>query len=413
MFIDEILKEKIIERPFYLQRILNYLNSNVIKVITWMRRVWKSYILKNIIQKLVKESFIKPENIFYVNKEDIRWDFITDYKVLNQEFENFIWWKSGKIAVFLDEVQEIEWWEKFVRSLLTKYKTDVEIFITWSNSNILSSELSTYIAGRYVEIEVFSLSLKEYSKFARKKISKELFFEYLKYGWLPGIFYMKKEDEIIFSYLKWIYNTILVKDIVRHFWLRNIDFFENLYKYIFANIWNIFSAKKISDYLKSQKIKISPETILNYINFWIKSRVLFQLKSVAPDTKKFFEIYNKYYVWDLWLRNAIVWFSLARDIGRLLENYVFLEIKRKWYEIYLWRLKDKTEIDFVIEKNWIRKYIQVCYLLNSENTIEREFWSLEKIRDNWEKYVVSLDDINFWVRNGIRHINILDLEKIL
>jgi len=412
MFIDEILQEEIVERKIYLEKLYNYVNSPIIKVITGIRRVWKSYILKSLIQKLVKWNIIKSENIFYINKEDIRWDYIDNYIILNNEFEKFSKDKVWKIWIFLDEIQEIDWWEKFVRSLLLKPQK-YEIFITGSNSEILSSELSTFISGRYVEIQIFPLSLKEYSTFAKKTISKDLFFEYIKYGWLPGIFYMNKKDEIIFNYLKWVYNTILVKDIVKHFWLRNVDFFEKLYVYLLANIWNIFSAKKISDYLKTQKVKISPETILNYITYWKKSYILYELKAVLPQTKKYFEIYNKYYVQDLGLRNAIVWFDLSKNIWKLLENYVFLEIKRKWYDVYLWRLKDKTEIDFIIEKQWIRKYIQVCYSLNSEQVINREYGSLEKIKDSWEKYVVSLDDINFGIRNGIKHINIMDLENIL
>ncbi len=415
MSIQEILNQKIIKRNKYIENLKSYLNSDIIKVIIWMRRVWKSFILKSLIQELVKEKIIIKKNIFYINKEDLEFDYLKDYNDLNKDFKNFI--KNinpnKKIFVWIDEIQEIKWWEKFINNLLLKYNNKIEIFITWSNSNMLSSELSTLIAWRYIEFEIFPLSLDEYSIFAKKEITKDLFLEYIKYGWLPWIFSMNKEDLIIFNYLKWVYSTIIIKDIIRYFWLRNIDFFENLYKYILSNIWNIFSAKSISDYLKSQKVKISPETVLNYLDYWLKVYILNLVKAVEPETKKYFEIYNKYYIWDLWLRNALVWYDFKRDIWKLIENYVFLELKRFWYEIKIWRLKSGKEIDFIATKNWIIKYFQVCYLLWSEETMEREYSSLEQISDNWEKYVVSFDEIDHWVHNWIKHINVMNISEIL
>jgi len=415
MSITEILKEKIIIRESYINNLKLYLDSNIIKVLTWMRRVWKSFILKSLIQELVKENIIIKKNIFYINKEDLEFDYIKDYEILYTEFKKFISNidSSKKIFIWIDEIQEISGWEKFVNSILSKYWNNIEIFITWSNSNMLSSELSTLITWRYIEFEIFPLSLEEYSIFSKKKVDKELFLEYLKYWWLPWIFFMNKIDLIIFNYLKWIYSTILIKDIVKYFWLRNIDFFENLYKYIFSNIWSIFSAKSISDYLKSQKVKISPETVLNYLDYGLKVYLLNLVKTVEPETKKYFEIYNKYYAWDLWLRNALVWYNFKRDIWKLIENYVFLELKRFWYEVKIWRLKSGKEIDFIAIKNWITKYFQVCYLLWSEETIQREYSSLEEISDNWEKYVVSFDDIDFWISNWIRHINVMKLGEVL
>ncbi len=413
--ITEILKENIIKRPYYNELLKKYLDTNVIKVITWMRRVWKSYLLKYLIQDIVRQNFTTQNNIFYINKEDLEFDFIKNYSDLYEEFKKFLENidTTKKIFIWIDEIQEISWWEKFINSILWTYKEKIEIFITWSNSNMLSSELSTLITWRYIELEVYPLSYSEYSIFSWKQKSKDLFLEYLKYWWLPWIFWVNKEEKIVFDYLKWIYSTILLKDIVASFWLRNIDFFENLYKYIFANIWNIFSAKSISDYLKWQKVKISPETVLNYLDYWLKVYMLELVKSVEPDTKKYFEIYNKYYIWDLWLRNCLVWFEFKRDIWKILENYVFLELKRKWYNIKIWRLQNGKEIDFIAEKNGIIKYFQVCYLLATDETILREYSPLEEIKDNWEKYVISFDDIDFWVSNGIKHIKIYDLENVL
>jgi len=415
MSIQEILNQKIIKRNKYIKELKSYLDSQVIKVLTWMRRVWKSFILKLLIQELVNDGFVNEKNIFYVNKEDLEFDCIKDYNDLNNVFNDFskniLAWE--KIFVWIDEIQEIKGWEKFVNSISLKYNEKIEVFITWSNSNMLSSELSTLIAWRYIEFEIFPLSLEEYSIFSEKEITRELFLEYLKYGWLPWIFFMNKEDLIIFNYLKWIYSTILIKDIIKYFWLRNIDFFESLYKYVFSNIGNIFSAKSISDYLKSQKVKISPETVLNYLDYGLKVYVLSLVKAVDPEAKKYFEIYNKYYVWDLGLRNALVWYDFKRDIWQLIENYVFLELKRYSYDIKIWRLKSGKEIDFIATKNGITKYFQVCYILGSEETMDREYSSLEAISDNWEKYVVSFDEIDHWIHNWIKHINVMNISEIL
>jgi predicted AAA+ superfamily ATPase len=402
-------------RKAYLDEISDYFDSPVIKVITWMRRVWKSYILQKIIQKLFKSKNIEKSNIFYVNKESLKFDFIIDYKDLQKEFELFLNKANldKKIFIWIDEVQDIKGWEKFINSVLLEYWNNSEIFITWSNSNLLSSELATLLTGRYIEFEIFPLSFSEYLLFWKKENLKSTFINYLKYWGLPWIFNMKEDEKVIFNYLSSIYSTILLKDIVRSFWLRNIDFFESLYKYIFSNIWHIFSAKKISDYLKSQRVKISTETVLNYLWYWLKVFLLDLVKAEDPTTKRYFEIYNKYYVWDLWIRNSLVWFDFWRDIWNLLENYVYLELKRKRYKIKIWRLKSWKEIDFIATKNWITKYFQVCYLLWSEDTIKREYWSLKEVSDNWEKYIVSFDDIDFWISEWIKHINIMNLEDYL
>ncbi|MDQ7010116.1 MAG: ATP-binding protein [Candidatus Gracilibacteria bacterium] len=413
--INEILESKIILRKAYLDEISDYFDSPVIKVITGMRRVGKSYILQKIIQKLFKGKYIEKGNIFYINKESLKFDFIIDYKDLQKEFELFLNKANlnKKIFIGIDEIQDIKGWEKFINSVLLEYGNNSEIFITGSNSNLLSSELATLLTGRYIEFEIFPLSFSEYLLFGKKENLKSTFIDYLKYGGLPGIFNMKEDEKVIFNYLSSIYSTILLKDIVRSFGLRNIDFFESLYKYIFSNIGHIFSAKKISDYLKSQRVKISTETVLNYLGYGLKVFLLDLVKAEDPITKRYFEIYNKYYVGDLGIRNSLVGFNFGRDIGNLLENYVYLELKRKRYEIKIGRLKSGKEIDFIATKNGITKYFQVCYLLGSEDTIKREYGSLKEVSDNWEKYVVSFDDIDFGISEGIKHINIMDLEKHL
>jgi predicted AAA+ superfamily ATPase len=414
MVIQNILNEKIISRDFYLNKINSYFNTPLIKVLIWQRRVWKSTILKNVIQNLVNRKEIYVENIFYINKELPFFDEIKEYDDLKNSFWEFIKkTKSWKIFVWIDEIQEIQNWEKFVNWLLAEYQENIEIFITWSNSFLLSGELSTYLTWRYIEFEIYPLSYSEFSVFKKEEKSKKLFLEYLKFGWLPAIFKMEYSEETIFPYLLWVYNTIIVKDIIQHHKIKNISFFKDLYKYTLSNIWNIISWKSIKDYLKSQNIAIWNDTVLNFLHYALETFILHKVYSVNPETKKYFEIYNKYYSWDLWIRNSLVWYNFKRDIWNLLENYVFLEIKRNWYDVQIGRLKSNKEIDFIISKNWITKYLQVCYLLGSEQTIEREFSSLEEIKDNWEKYVISFDDIDHWNYKWIKHINIMDLEKNL
>ncbi len=419
--IKNLLEEKIIERPFYLKQIENFLDTKIVKVLVWQRRVWKSYILKLLIQKLSKH--IPLNNFFYINKEDLAWDNIKTYQDLQTEFEKFLKQidKNKKIFVWIDEIQEIQEWEKFITHLQTKY-TNIEIFITWSNSDLLSGDLATKLTWRYIEIEIFSLDLEEFSIFKFEKISKQLFLDYLKYGWLPGIFEVKYNDKAIFDYLKWVYNTIVLKDIVKYYNVKNIDFMDSLYKFIFSNIWNIFSAKTISDYLKSQKIKISVDSILLYLQYATKAFLINLVKSQDPKTKKYFEIYNKYYTWDLGLRNAIVGVNLASDIWWLLENYVYSSFKRNWYDVKIGRLKvyDKEtkkykniEIDFITEKDWKTKYIQVATSILDEKTRARELKSLQAVKDNWEKYIVHFDDIDYGEVEWIKFVNVLSLKSII
>ncbi|MDR0607245.1 MAG: ATP-binding protein [Candidatus Peribacteria bacterium] len=314
--INEILHMQIVPREGYLYQIMQYRGAPLIKVLTGMRRVGKSYVLKHILQKAVIDYAIPLENILYVDKERIEFDSIMTYQDLYQFFQTFLKTiqSDKKIIIAIDEIQAIDQREKFINSALAQWREKAEIFITGSNSTMLSSELTTNLTGRYIEFEIFPLGFEEYSIFANHPRTKELFNEYVKYGGLPGIFSVKKTDEVIFPYLQGIYTTILLKDLIKYFGIRNVDFFEDLYKFLFANIGNIVSAKSISDYLKSQRIKLSPEMIITYLSYGTKVYMIDIVKSVNPDTKKYFEIFNKYYVGDLGLRNALVGYNFDKDI---------------------------------------------------------------------------------------------------
>ena len=412
--IDDIFLQKIINRSFYTDKLIKYIWSPVIKVLVWQRRVGKSYILKSMVKYLVKNQIIPKDNIFYINKELIEYDNICDYQDLNNEFEKFvknIW--HNRFVIAIDEIQVIKNWEKFINSCLSKYWDRAEIYITWSNSFLLSSELSTYISGRYISIFVLPLSFDEFCQFSSKENNKNTFFEYLKYWWMPWIFQMNRSDETIFNYLKSIYNTILLKDIISHFNIKNLDFFDELYKYTLTNIGNIFSAKNISDYLKSQKLTTSIDTVLNYLWYGQNAFIIHKVKTVDTKSKKYFEIYNKYYSNDLWIRNSITGYILSRDIWLLLENYIYILLSKHWFDIYIWRLTNNQEIDFIASKNGKTIYIQVSTTIMDPNTLDREYRPLEQITDNWPKYVVTLDDQNFGIKEGIIHSNIILFEKIL
>lgn len=412
--IQTILKETLIPRTKYMEKIEKFLGKPVIKVFSGMRRVGKSSLLKSVIQNLITSGQYKTEDIFYLNKESYDWDHIRTYHDLMELFVAFE--KKGdheKILVAIDEIQDIEEWERFIRSIFSDKQDTIDIIITGSNSTLLSGELATFLTGRYVEFEIFPLDFEEYTLFRNESPTDTLFLEYLRYGWLPGIIRMWRDEESIYEYLHWIYSTILLKDIVRHFGLRNVAFFEDLYRYLFSNIGSVFSAKSISDYLLSQKIKLSPETILTYLEYGQKAYLIHLVKAEDPATKKYFEIYNKYYVSDIGLRNSLIGWNPARDIGKVLENFVYLELIRAGYNVRIGRLKNGKEVDFVTEKWGNIKYFQVTYKLAEETTIEREYSALESLDDHWEKYVVSMDEMSFGIRNGIKHIHIMDLKNIL
>ncbi len=403
------MKEKIIRKK-YLQKIGKYYGKNLIKVITGMRRTGKSTFLRQVFDDLREKKLFEEKQIFYVNKELLKFDFIRDYKDLN---DYFLEWKKknsikNKFVIWIDEIQLIDSWEKFINSILAEYEEKVEIFITWSNSWMLSSELSSLIAGRYVEINIFPLNFKEYFEFFWWENKKDIFLKYLQFGWLPGILKLWSEQEIIYEYLRWVYNTIFVKDILAYNNIKNSSFFEKLYVYLFRNVWTIFSAKKIRAYVVSNlNLKISVDTIINYIDFWIKAFLLYESNRYMIKWKNIFQVNNKYFSWDIWIRNAVSWFNFKQDIWNILENIVYLELKSRWYNVYIWVLGNQ-EIDFVAEKNWKIEYFQIAYLLNSQETREREFWNLLKIKDNWPKYVLTMDEFFETSYEWIIHKNIIN-----
>ena len=383
---------KVKKRPVY-DKLTKDIFTNFVKVIVWQRRVGKSYFLFYVIWLLLSKYNFSKNQIFYVNKEWLDFDFIKTYQDLYQEFKKFEEnLTSDVFFVWIDEIQEISWWEKFILHIFSKYPKAI-IYITGSNSKLLSDDIATNLRWRYVVKEILPLTYKEYLDFTQKFHTKDIFFEYLKFGWLPAVSLMNESQDIKMDYLKWIYNTIFVKDIVEYFNIRNVGLLKMIHQYLFKDLAHFITWKNIANYLKAQGVKVSLETILNYLFYSEKSFLFNFVPRYDLRWKKILEINQKVYVNDLGIRNSIVGFRPEAEINQLLENVVYNYLKFLGYEVYVWVLYDK-EIDFVAEKNWEKIYIQVAYLLNSEETIKREFENLLKIKDAWPKYVLSLDDFS-------------------
>jgi len=392
-------------RTIYKENIKPFIDKPVIKVITGMRRAGKSYFVRQIIAQL-KVDGVEGKSIFYINKESLKFDYINNYKDLyssvNQQFSRV----PGKKYLFVDEVQEIENWEKAISSFFSD--KEIDIYITGSNAHLLSSEIATLISGRYVEFPIYPLSFKEFLQFRDDKcgIVEEEFKNYLRFGGLPALHHFNFEEEIIYQYISSLYNTILLKDIIKKNNIRNISLLENITKYVFDNIGNIFSAKKVTDFMKSQRIRVGMETVQNYISYLLSSYAIHKVPRYDIKGKRHLEINEKYYIGDIGFKHSLLGYRDA-DISGILENIVFLELKRRGYKVSIGKLGDK-EIDFIAEKQKEKLYIQVAYLLDRPETIEREFSVLKQIKDNYPKYVLSLDTVIGDDVDGIQRMNLVE-----
>ena len=397
----EINQHNYIKRKEYLEKIIPFINKNLIKVLVGQRRVGKSYLLFQIMD-IVKLKFKNP-NIIYINKEHYEFDTIKTYKDLIKFVES----KKRKRKInylFIDEIQDILEFERALRHFVLDGKID--IYCTGSNANLLSGELATFLSGRYIEFKVYGLSYLEFIDFHSLENNTESLKKYIRWGGLPFLKNLEKKDEVISEYLKNIYSTIIYKDIISRFQIRNPAFLENLVRFLAANAGSIISAKKISDYLKSQKIKMSPQIILNYLNYLKQAFLIFEVKRADITSKKIFEIHEKFYFEDWGILNSIIGFS-AIDISKIIENIVFIHLKINGYEVMVGKSGEK-EIDFIGEKTGHKIYIQVCYLIADEKVKLREFGNLMAIKDNYPKMVVSMDEYAPANIEGIRHVHLKD-----
>lgn len=392
----------LIERPYYTDLITPFINKNVIKVLTGQRRVGKSCILRQLWQQIC--TIIPEGNAIFINKE---LDEFSDLRT-NEDLSAYVMprLKPGcKNYLFIDEVQDIEGFEHTLRSLQAQDACD--IFITGSNANMLSSELSTYLSGRYVEFHIHSLTYPEFLTFHHAVPSNQSLRDYLTYGGLPYLAHLPLEKEIVFEYLGNVYSTILLKDIVKREGIRNVSFLESLVLYTADNVGNLFSANNISRYLKSQRVNISPLQVINYLRTLQNAYLIHKVRRVDINGLKTFEVGEKYYFEDLGLRNCHLGFSMQRDIHKLIENAIYLHLLHNRFSVFTGQQPNGREIDFVAQRDDEVVYVQAAYLLPDESTQQREFGNLQSIRNSYPKYVVSLDE---WTSgssvDGIHHVHL-------
>ena len=396
------------KRELYIEKIKPFINKDIIKVLTGIRRSGKSVMLKLIMEEL-KQNKIDEKQFININFENL----INIELTTADKLHEYILKKASEIKkkcyIFLDEIQEVKDWEKCINSLRVNEEYDFDIYITGSNAKLLSGELSTYLAGRYVEFVIYPFSFKEFLetlKSIQQDVStREAFQKYVKFGGMPFLYNLTFEEEASLQYLKDIYSSIILKDITQRNKIRDTDLLERVISYLIMNVGNNFSATSISKFFKSENRKVSVETILNYIKAAEESFLIYKVSRDDLIGKKVLNVNEKYYIADHGMREAILG-SNQRDINQIFENIIYLELLRKGYNVRVGKV-DNLEVDFVCTKGNEKIYVQVTYLLASPETIEREFTSLEKIDDNYPKYVISMDEFDM-SRNGIIHINIID-----
>ncbi len=405
-------REDVIERKAYLQMIIPFVDTELIKVITGVRRSGKSMMLE-LIQEYLKNQGIKEEQFVVINFEELTAEPYLDYHVLNDFIVKKISQTSLKIYIFLDEVQEVPQFQKVINSLRASYRDRVDIYITGSNAKLLSGELATLLGGRYVRFDIYPFKFSEYVE-GRKSIgddrsTNELFQSYLIEGGMPFPVFQNFQYRDHVNYLSDIYNSIILKDIVERENIRDPELLRRLINYVFANIGRTFSANSVVKYLKSEGLTVSTTTVLNYLGFAVDAYAIIPLRRYDIQGKRYLGTQEKYYVVDHGLRQAVIGRN-DEDIELVLENIVLLELLVRGYNVSVGKT-NRFEVDFVAEKKEKRridrKYIQVSYLLASKETREREFRSLKAIDDNYEKIVLSLDPFTSDA-DGIHHHNLIE-----
>ena len=396
------------KRDFYLKRMISFQDTEMIKVMTGIRRCGKSSLMKLMVEHL-RESGVENDQILEINFESM--------SIPEMDARGFYEYVKARICpdkrtyLFFDEVQKVPGWENAVNSFRVDF--DCDIYITGSNSELLSGELATLIAGRYFHIDVYPFSFKEFLQYKKeinsidiKNKELQLFNEYVKYGGMPSLQQVQDIDK--FSYLEDIYSTILLKDIISRHNLRNAEILNRILTFIISNIGQSVSANGISKYLKHENLKVSADTVLNYLSFSQNACFIHEAKKENLKGKKVLKTNGKYYLVDHGFNQAIIGKDME-NTGQILENIVYIELLRRGYEVKVGDINGK-EVDFVCNKADRKIYIQVTYLLSGKETVKREFGSLRAIGDDYEKYVLSMDNLDF-SNAGIKHMNIIEFLK--
>lgn len=390
-----------IRRQSYIDKIEKYLGKETIIVLVGQRRVGKSCILKMICDDKKSDS---GNNVIYIDKEKWQYDAIQTYKDLNEYIERY-WVNDKHNYILIDEVQDIEEFERSVRSFRTEPNTD--IIITGSNARMLSNELSTLIGGRYKEIYIQSLSYNEFLEFHNLSDNDESLSLYIQYGGMPGLAKIGLEEDDAREYQIDIYHTVLLKDVIMRNQIRNVPFLENLVRFLADNIGKLISANSIAKYMKSQGESITSSVVINYISFLCEAYILHKVNRYDIHGKRVFENNDKFYFEDNGVRNAIAGGTREGDIEKVIENIIYQHLVRLGFQVYVGQLQ-AGEIDFVCTKpEGQRVYVQASYIIAEQATREREFGNLRSIKDNYPKYVISMTPL--LTKNdddGITHIHL-------
>ena len=393
-----------IQRELYLQQIRPFIEKPFVKVLTGIRRCGKSSILMMVKDEL-QNSGIAPQNILYINFENLDFADLDTAEKLHKYVKAQMT-EESRYYIILDEIQEVKHWEKAVNSLLSS--TNADLYITGSNSRLLSSELATYIAGRYIEIKISTLSFSEYLLFKEVRTGtkpanvREEVKTFIRLGGFPAVHIGDYDEDVAYRIVNDIYSSAILRDTVQRHNIRNIELLERVVKYVFDNIGNNFSAKNVADYFKSQQRKVDLNTVYNYLNALESAYIIRKIPRYDIKGKEILQTNEKYYIGDQSLAYAVMGYK-DRLIAGILENIVMLELERRGYRVFVGRL-DTKEVDFIAERKNEKVYIQVSYTPTvAQETIDREFASLLAIKDNYPKYVVTMDD--FWSDNvdGVKH----------
>lgn len=395
-----------IKRDSYMKRIRPFIGTDLVKVLTGIRRSGKSVMLELIKQEILEQG-VSEQNFVCINFEDMRFSHLLTAKALHNEVMSCAENITGKVYIFFDEIQEVEDWEKCINSL--RVVLDCDIYITGSNAKLLSGELATYLGGRYVEFVIYPFSFVEFHEMY-KSLNADIsvsdsFKAYLFFGGMPYLGNLRYEKLPVQQYLNDIFVSVQLKDVIKRNKVRDIDLLERIIDYVIGNVGTTFSANSIVKFLKSERRTVAAETVMNYIKYCTEAFLFYQVKRQDLQGKQLLAINEKYYIADHGIREAVFGGNM-RDINLVLENIVYMEMLRRGYEVTVGKIGDK-EIDFVCEKQDEKIYLQVTYLLASEETIKREFGVFDNVKDNYPKYVLSLDEFDM-SRNGIKHFNIRD-----
>ena len=393
-----------IKREMYMKRIRPFINTDLIKVMTGIRRCGKSVMLE-LIKDELKKNGIDASQFLSFNFENMRNSHLCTAQALHDEVLLRTQNLSGKIYLFFDEIQEVEHWEKCINSF--RLELNCDIYITGSNAKLLSGELATVLGGRYVEFTIYPFSFSEfrelYLSVFPESSAPAVFQKYLLLGGMPYLSNLRFMEAPSRQYLMDIYHSVVLTDVVKRNKIRDVDMLSRIVAYVMGNIGTTFSSSSIVKFLKNEKRKVSPETVLNYINYCTSAYLFYQVKRQDLQGKQILATNEKYYMADHGLREAVFGGNM-KDINLILENIIFMELLRRGYSVTVGKAGTK-EIDFVCQLQDQKLYIQVTYLLASEETIQREFGVYNSIRDNFPKYVVSMDEIDM-SQNGIKHKNI-------